>query len=95
MKTNSRRCPTADQLANLPRPAAFLEVKHTILRANDETDLRQARKMIDNYIFKVCEQNLREERKKDLIYILGHRIGELLSDGTKLPSFEGEIQPAQ
>ena len=75
-------------LKNLFRPSAFLEVKHTILRAKDQADLHQARKMIDRYIFDICPKNMREEQQADLIYILKYQVGELLLNGEKLSSLE-------
>ena len=70
---NKHRITQTDTLANLPRPAAFIEVKHHILRANTDAELLLAEKMISRYIFDICEKPLREERKLDLDHILAHR----------------------
>jgi hypothetical protein len=72
-------------LQNISRPAAFLAAKHVIMNAMDATDLKQAQKAIDNYIFKVCEKPLRAERQKDLVYILNWRIAQLRDDGIDTP----------
>ena len=65
------------QLKNLSKPAAYLEVKQTILQCKDSTDIKQVEKMIDRYIFQVCEKPLREERKADLVYMLNWQTKEL------------------
>ena len=71
-------------LKNLPRPAAFLQVKHAIINSKDEFEIKQAEKMIDRYILEVCEKPLREERKLDLLYILNWKVGQLCEAGVNL-----------
>lgn len=75
-------------LKNLSRPAAFIQVKHIIMNAKDATDIKQAEKAIDIYIYEICEKHLREERKLDLQYILNWKIGQMKNDGFR---FEDEI----
>ena len=73
---------------NQSRPAAYISTKHIIMNAKDATDIKQAEKAIDNYIYKVCEKNLREERKLDLLYILNWRVGQLREAGVDVPDVQ-------
>ncbi len=68
---------TKPDIKNLPRPAAFLEVKHTILGCHTALDVKLAAKMIERYILNVCEKTLREEHKADLDYMLNWQAAEL------------------
>ena len=68
-------------LKNLSRPAAFLQVKHTIMNAKNPTDIKEAKKMIGRYILDVCEKPLREERMLDLQYILEWKISQMEESG--------------
>ena len=81
-------------LKNLSRPAAFIATKHIILNAKDATDLKQAQKAIDNYIYEICEKPLREERKLDLQYILSWKINQLHADGFDVPQATGMYENA-
>lgn len=76
-------------LKNLSRPAAYIQVKHIIMGCKDATDIKQAQKAIDNYIYEICEKNLREERKLDLQYILSWKINQLHQDGFDVPQATG------
>lgn len=66
-------------------PPAYIAVKHVIMGAKDATDIKQAQKAIDNYIYKVCEKTLRPERQLDLVYILNWKIAQLRDDGIDTP----------
>lgn len=70
---------------NIPRPAAFIAVKHVIMNAKDYVDCVQARKVVDNYVYKICEPSLRMEHQFDLLYILNGRIAQLRDDGIETP----------
>lgn len=65
------------KIQNLPRPAAFLKVKQTILKCHTAGDIKMAAAMIDRYIYDVCEKPLREEHKKDLVHILNWQATQL------------------
>lgn len=70
---------------NVSRPRAFLAAKHVIMNAKDRVDCVQAQKVIDNYIFKMCEPSLRKDHQLDLLYILNWKIAQLRDDGIDTP----------
>lgn len=69
-------------LKNMPRPAAFIQVKHAIMSANDNFEIKQAEKMVSRYILEVCEKELREQRMLDLQYILEWKISQMANATT-------------
>jgi hypothetical protein len=89
MPTLNSRHRNPAPLQNLPRPAAFIQTKHTITGAKNAAEIKEAQKMIDNYTYIVCKKPLREQHRLDLLYILDWKIGELQKAGVDVPTRTG------
>jgi hypothetical protein len=90
MSTLNSKHRITSPLKNLPRPAAFIRAKHIILNSKTATDIKEAEKTIDRYVFLICEKPLREQHRLDLLYILDWKISKLQKAGLPIPSRIGQ-----
>lgn len=84
--TNNGHRISSEIMPNTPRPAAFLQVKHVIMQCKTQIDINEANKMINRYIFNVCEKPLRQDHMEDLLIILDWKIEDLGLPSRQIPA---------